>query len=303
MEYTKTLPLRIGFRNTNQPMLAEIVFMGVVAFWGISFVFSKSALEVIGPFAYNSLRMTLGGITLALLVGRDWGQVNRSYVWPTLVTGLILFLSYATQATGQQFTTASKAGFLTGTNVVYVPILSALLLRRAPSKTAILGVILAFAGLFLLSFEPGKFGFAAGDVWVAASGLGWALYIIVLTYYSPRLNVLAYASLHVLVAALISSLGWLLFEPLAVPVSSSALWVGVITTGCLIIGLGTSVQTWVTRLVSPTRVALMAAMEPVFAALGGWWIGESMTLQVLMGGSLIMLGMLTAEVGHMLRQR
>ena len=54
---------------------------------------------------------------------------------------------------------------------------------------------------------------------------------------------------------------------------------------------------------SPTRVALIAAMEPVFAAVGGWWIGEVITLQVLIGGSLIMMGMLTAEVGHLLRRR
>ena len=303
MEFSNTLSSRPNFWQNNQTLLSELVFVLVVAVWGISFIFTKSALEVVGPFAYNTLRMTLGGVTLAVLVGRDWSKVGRSYVWPTLVTGSILFLSYATQATGQQFTTASKAGFLTGTNVVYVPILSALLLRRAPAKTAIGGLVLAFAGLLLLSFEPGSFAFAPGDIWVALSGLGWACYIIVLTYYSPRLNVMAYASLHVLAAALISSLFWLLFEPLTVVVTSSALWVGVITTGFLIIGLGTSVQTWVTRMVSPTRVALIAAMEPVFAAVGGWWIGEVITLQVLIGGSLIMMGMLTAEVGHLLRRR
>jgi drug/metabolite transporter (DMT)-like permease len=301
MQLSRTLPARTGFWQSNQALLSEMVFVLVVAVWGISFIFTKSALEVIGPFAYNTLRMTLGAVTLAALVGRDWRKIDRQYLWPALVTGLILFLSYASQATGQQYTTASKAGFLTGTNVVYVPILSALLLRRAPSRTAIAGVVMAFLGLILLSFEPGSLSFAPGDIWVALSGLGWALYIIALAHYSPRLNVVAYASLHVFVAAAISGFCWLLFEPWVVPVTSSALWVGVITTGVLIIGLGTSVQTWVTRTASPTRVALIAALEPVFAAVGGWWIREPLTWQIIAGGSVILMGMLTAELGHLLR--
>jgi drug/metabolite transporter (DMT)-like permease len=302
MQFSKALAARTGFYQNNQALLSEIVFVLVVAVWGISFIFTKSALEVIGPFAYNTLRMTLGAVTLAVLVGREWQKIDRRYLRPALVTGLILFLSYASQATGQQYTTASKAGFLTGTNVVYVPILSALLLRRMPSYTSIIGVVMAFFGLTLLSFEPASFGFAPGDIWVALSGLGWALYIIALAHYSPRLNVVAYASLHVFVAAATSGFCWLLFEPWRVPVTSSALWVGVITTGVLIIGLGTSVQAWVTRTASPTRVGLIAALEPLFAAVGGWWIREPLTLQIVAGGSLILMGMLTAELGHLLRK-
>jgi drug/metabolite transporter (DMT)-like permease len=300
MQYSKPLPLPANFWHHNQALLSEIVFVGIVAIWGITFVFTKNALTVIGPFAYNTIRMALGAATLALLVGPQWRKVDRAYVWPAIVTGFILFLSYASQAYGQQFTTASKAGFLTGTNVVYVPILSALLLRRAPGPAAIFGVIFAFAGLVLLSMEPGSFSLAWGDVWVAVSGLGWAFYIIALAHYAPRLNIMAYASLHVLVAAFFSSIGWLVLEPPAVPVGAAVLWVGVITTGFLIIGLGTGVQTWVTRTASPTRVGLIAALEPVFAAAAGWWVGEGITQLVLLGGALVLAGMFTAELGHLL---
>jgi drug/metabolite transporter (DMT)-like permease len=147
MEHSKALSPPGRFWHTYQGLFSEATFVGVVAIWGISFIFTKSALEVIGPFAYNTIRMTLGSLTLALLAGRTWTGVGRAYLWPSFTTGLILFISYATQAYGQQFTTASKAGFLTGTNVVYVPILSALLLRRAPSRSAVAGVVLACIGL------------------------------------------------------------------------------------------------------------------------------------------------------------
>ena len=304
MTSSKLLLFPLSFWQKKQDLLAEITFVIVVAIWGITFVFSKNALQVVGPFTYNTIRMTLGAITLSVLVGRDWRNFNRHYVWPALVTGLVLFLSYASQAYGQQSTTASKAGFLTGTNVVYVPLFSALLLRRVPSVTAILGVIFSFTGLFLLSIEGPvtNLSFAPGDVWVALSGLGWALYIIALARYSPHLNVMIYAALHVLIAAVLSGIGWLLFESLAIPITSTALWVGVISTGFFIIGLGTGVQTWVTRIISPTRVALIAALEPVFAAMAGWWVGETITSRILIGGTLIVIGMLVAESRHMLRK-
>jgi drug/metabolite transporter (DMT)-like permease len=305
MEFPKTISAGTTFWRGNPALFSEIIFVIVVMVWGITFIFSKDALQVIGPFAYNTIRMLLGAATLAVLVGRDWHSVDRSYLWPSLVTGFVLFGSYALQSYGMQFTTASKAGFLTGTNLVYVPILSAWLLRRAPSHTAVAGVMLAFIGLYLISFESGLNGLtiAPGDFWVALGGVGWALYIIVLARYSPYLNVIAYAALHVFVAALMSWVSWLFVEPLAVPVTSAALWIGVFTTGFLIIGLGTSVQTWVTRTASPTRVALIAALEPVFAAIGGWWIGELITSRIIFGGALIIAGMLLAELGHLLRQR
>jgi drug/metabolite transporter (DMT)-like permease len=292
------------FRKKYPTLLPEIAFICVVAIWGISFVFTKNALQVIGPFAYNTLRMTLGAVTLALLAGHQWRQVDRKYVWPVLGTGIILFFSYSSQAYGQQFTTASKAGFLTGTNVIYVPILSALLLRRIPSATAIIGVVLSFIGLFLLSFEGSitNFSLAPGDFWVALSGLGWAFYIIALANFSPKLRIIPYASLHVFVAGLISGVCWLLFEPWTLPVTSTALWIGVIVTGFFIIGLGTGVQTWITREISPTRVALISALEPVFAAVAGWWIGETITLRIIIGGTLILLGMLVAESRHFLNR-
>jgi drug/metabolite transporter (DMT)-like permease len=305
VEYPKAISTGTTFWRGNSALFSEVIFVVVVMVWGITFIFTKDALQVTGPFAYNTIRMLLGAVTLAVLAGRDWQSIGHSYLWPSLVTGFVLFGSYAVQAYGMQFTTASKAGFLTGTNLVYVPILSAWLLRRAPSRTAIVGVILAFVGLYLISFESGLNGLtiAPGDFWVALGGVGWALYIIILTRYSPYLNVMAYAALHVFVAALMSWACWLLVEPLAVPVASTALWIGVFTTGFLIIGLGTSVQTWVTRTASPTRVALIAALEPVFAAVGGWWVGEIITPRILTGGALIFAGMLLAELGHLLRQR
>jgi drug/metabolite transporter (DMT)-like permease len=300
--YLKTKP---NFWHNHQTGLIELMFVLVVVVWGISFVFTKNALEVIGPFAYNTLRMSLGTIVLAVLVGRNWTNINRSYVWPSIITGTTFFLAYASYTYGQQLTTATKAGFLSGTNVVFVAMLSALLLHRVPSTATILGVALSFAGLTLMSVEGSirEISFVAGDLWMVLGSALWALYIISLARYSPQLNINIYAALHILMGTLLNAVCWYLFEPLVVPVNSGVLWIAAISTGVIIMGLGTSIQTWITRMISPTRVALISALEPVFAALAGWWVGEIITLRIIIGGTLIIAGMLVAELRHFFKGR
>ena len=132
METSTEQTLHANFWRKHQTGSIELMFVLVVAFWGISFVLSKNALDVIGPFAYNTLRMSLATVILVLLVGRNWTSVNRAYVWPSILTGFTLFLAYASYTYGQQLTTATKAGFLSGTNVVFVAVPLLPLARKVP---------------------------------------------------------------------------------------------------------------------------------------------------------------------------
>jgi drug/metabolite transporter (DMT)-like permease len=281
-------------RHISERRLAELAFIFTVFIWGGTFVLTKKALDDIGPFAYNSIRTWVGAIILIVMTGKSWRSFNISYLWPSLVCGLVLFGSYALQTFGQQYTTASKAGFLTGTNVAYVPFLSALILHRKPEKAAIFGVALAICGLYLISFE-GAFSLAKGDSLVALSGFGWALYIICLAYYSPRLNVVLLSCLHVIFSALFHTAVWVLREPIVLP-TSIMIWTAILVCGIFIIGFGSNIQTWVCRVSSPTKVGLIAAIEPVFAAIGGVGFGgETLTPRIILGGTIILAGMLLSE--------
>ncbi|MDA0244896.1 MAG: DMT family transporter [Chloroflexi bacterium] len=284
----------------REKRLAEIAFILIVGVWGVSFVFTKNALTEIGPFAYNSLRMGIGAVCLAVMAGRQWRQVKWWWGVPVVLLGAILLGGYSLQSFGQQFTTASKAGFLTGINVVYVPLFAAVLLRRWPSRFQILGVVLAFVGLSLIAVEGDwrQLQFGRGDGYVAASGLFWALYVIVLSHSAQRMPILPFAALHVGTAALGSSLLWLWQEPQAIAWNAPNLWVGVLVTGVIILGVGTSVQAQLLRLVDPTRAALIATLEPLFAAGAGWLVGEVLTTAVLIGGTLILFGMVASELGQ-----
>ena len=283
----------------RQKLLAEIGFLFMVMVWGGAFVLTKNALQEIGPFAYNTLRMSLGALCLALVAGSHWRRARWWWAMPVLLTAAVVVAGYSLQAYGQQFTTASKAGFLTGINVVYVPILAALFLRHKPTLFQMGGVLLAFGGLSLISLEGDwrQLQFGQGDGYVAASGLFWALYVIALAYFGRRIPILPFASLHVAAAAVGSGLLWWLFEAQPIAWGAPALWWGVVVTGVLILGFGTGMQAQVLRLVHPTRAALIAALEPLFAAVAGWLVGELLTSSIFIGGALILLGMMASELG------
>jgi drug/metabolite transporter (DMT)-like permease len=83
--------------------------------------------------------------------------------------------------------------------------------------------------------------------------------------------------------------------------TAPAAWLAIGIIGFSVIGVGTSVQAWVTRLIAPTRVALIATLEPVFAAVGGVMVGEVLTGRMVLGGGLILAGMLIAELSPYVR--
>jgi drug/metabolite transporter (DMT)-like permease len=290
----------------NPAIISEILFLGIVFIWGVTYVVSKNALQEIGPLAYNSLRMALGFLVLAGLAGGAWRRVDKSYLRPTAVTGITLFLAYTLQAYGQQSTTATKAAFLASTSLIYVPLLAALLLRQRPQKAVLAGVGLAFGGLVLLALPSGasmgELMPAPGDMLVALSGFFWALYAVLLARYSPHTAVLPFAALHVGLAAVLSGIGWLWLEPLHLPgQEATAVWLGVFVTGSLILGLGTTAHTLVTRHASAARVALFTTLEPLFGAGAGWLVGEVINTAVVIGGTLILSGVGVAEWGKKLK--
>jgi len=102
------------------------------AVWGATFPIVKDSLNSIGAFSLVGHRFLLAGLILGGVL-----RVCRVRVLPDLrkgaALGTILWLLYASQTVGLQFTTASNSGFITGLFVVIVPVFSWALFRSPPS--------------------------------------------------------------------------------------------------------------------------------------------------------------------------
>jgi len=102
------------------------------------------------------------------------------------VAGLFLFFGATFQQLGLVYTTAGKAGFVTGLYVIIVPLLGMIWGDRAPAQTW-LGAVFAVIGLYLLSATQGL-KLAQGDGYVLLGAFFWAGYVQFIARFSHRVD-------------------------------------------------------------------------------------------------------------------
>jgi len=267
--------------------------MVVVSFiWGAVFVVTKDALRDIGPFMFLTLRFTLAFILLVTMAWKSIKTIRFSTVWYGALLGLFLFIGYSGQTVGLKYTTASNAAFITGTSVVLVPILYALINRKIPELRTFLTVAGALAGLFLMSFPDNNLSLSRGDILVFIGAFGFALHIILVDRYSHQHNAVAITSIQIIFVGIVSLIIGSMVEPwpsrLSMTVASAVLITSLFATSLAFL-LMNALQKYST----PTRFAIVLTSEPVFAAIAAYlWTGETLTSRAYIGAAIILLSML-----------
>jgi drug/metabolite transporter (DMT)-like permease len=285
---------------------ADIALVLVTAIWGSTFVVVKNALDAVGPLVFVAVRFWVAGGALAglLLLQRRIASrpipIQSRALQAGAFTGVFLTLGYVPQTIGLQTTEAAKAAFITGLSVVLVPVLAATLLHKPPTRAAIFGVLIATVGLGLLTLDLNqRLALSSGDLWVLLCAVGFAAHITSTARFAPHYDVLPFTATQLLTTAALSTGAALLFERHALLPPASALpsivYMALIATAFVF-----GVQTWGQRHTSPTHTALIFALEPVFAALFAVvFAGEILEIREWVGGALILLGMIIAEVGSL----
>ena len=273
----------------------EIAFFAITIGWGATFVTVKDAVAIAPPLLFMAVRFSIGAALLAAARPRDVFRLDRRQLGLAALTGVFLFLGYAFQTAGVQYTTASNAGFITGLFVVFVPVFGAIALRKLPSLATLGGVGLATAGLFFLSRPTGGFP-NKGDVMILFTAASFAVQILLVGRYAAEIPAAGLAAVQLLVAGVASAIGTLVFEP-HTGLDSPTVWTAVAIT----VVAATTIPFWVQaagqKHVPPTRAAIIFTGEPVFAALFGVWLQDDpVTGAGVLGAGLILSGMLVAEI-------
>jgi len=271
--------------------------------WGFAFVAQRAGMRFIGPFTFNGLRFGLG--TLVLLPWlmssrrRASAEENSTLHWRVrmglILAGVVLFVSANCQQTGLIYTTAGKAGFITGLYVVIVPLLG-LLRGHAVRSWVWAGCGLSVAGMYLLSVV-GVFSLSAGDTWVLAGALGWAVHVHVVEWLVQRARPVVIAVTQFAMCAALSLIAAGLNETIRLHAVMNAGW-AIAYAGILSVGVAYTLQIVGQRRVAPARAGIILSLESVFAVLGGWWIlGETLSLRGAFGCALMLAGMVLAQRG------
>ena len=219
---------------------------------------------------------------------------KRPYAAGALLAGTALFFGSALQQIGLVYTTAGKAGFITGLYVIIVPLMGLFLGYRL-RWGGWAGAALATCGLYLLSITE-SFSLAPGDAWVLLGALFWSVHTLLLGWLSPRMSSLRLATGQFAVCAVFSLAAAALWERILLSAIWAALW-PILYGGLLSVGVAYTLQVVAQKKAPPHHAAIILSLEVVFAALSGWLVlGETLSLRALLGCGLMLLGMLVSQL-------
>lgn len=292
-------------------VLADGILLFIALIWGTTFVLVQNAIEVLPPYSFLFVRFTSAFLFLLLIffflryrMRKSADKALKKGVWRSgLILGFWLFAGYALQTVGLLYTTSSKAGFITGLNVVLVPIFSMLILKTAPRLNAVLGAVLAMGGLYLLTLGD-SLQMNMGDLLVFFCAIAFALQIVYTGKYALTQDPIALTTIQLGFVGLFSLLFVPPFEasgPLLRPLEwlTPPVVLALVITSFFATSIAFLAQTSLQRYTTPTRVAIIFAMEPVFAAVAGvTFAGDPLTTKMVVGSLLILSGMLLAEIPY-----
>lgn len=284
--------------QTHRPTLKyDLALVLTTLIWGGTFLVAKETLRLIGPFTYLSLCYTIATSTLILIFRKRLRHITRTELVGGLLIGLMLFAGYACQTVGLQWTSVSKTGFITGLYVPLVPLLGLIILRQRIIITALLGVILSLIGLFLLSInEEFSFSFGRGEWLILACAVAFALQIVFISRFAPKVDAINMAIVQLALTAVLSFIAIPLnHEPIALPPVLA--WVSVSLMGVFDMAFTLLIMNWVQQFISSTRAALIYALEPMWAAFFGvLFAHDVLSVVAWVGCVLIMLGMIVGRL-------
>lgn len=162
--------------------------------------------EDIPPYAYLTLRFLVAGLLMGLIFHKNLKTINKKAILSGITVGLFLFGGMILQVIGLRTTSASNSAFITGLNVIMVPVISATLLKKRPPLNAVVGVILATLGLFALTGFSGRW--VIGDTLTLLCAVCFAFQIIFIDKYASDVDVYQLATVQVATAGILCALTW-----------------------------------------------------------------------------------------------
>ena len=273
---------------------ANILLLLTALIWGAAFVAQRVGMDHMGPMTFNAVCFALGALALlpciAWMDGRRTGLARAYPLRNGLLPGIALFLGAWLQQLGLCYTTAGKAGFITGLYVVFVPVIGIFLRHRyGPGTWG--GAALAMAGMYLLSVTGG-FSIGKGDALVLGSAAFWAIHVLLLgrlTKGIAAVDALRLASVQFGVCALISLAGAAVSEDISLSGIRAGL-IPILYGGLLSVGVAYTLQVVAQRDARPAPAAIILSLEAVFAVMAGWLLLDEMLTARAMAGCTLMFG-------------
>jgi len=272
----------------------------VTLVWGTTFPAMKLLSGQLDALQIIWLRFAIALLVLGPLW---WGMRRDERIWGCLL-GVLLFLAFWLQIEGLGRTSSNRNAFVTGLNVLVVPLLAMAVLGRRYGWRLWVACAMALGGMVLMFHEDEAWN--TGDTLTLASTVFYAIYILLLEECARRTSArplratrmaAAQAGVMCLAATALlclrpGGMGWL--AQLATLGMSA--WMALIYLGLLASVLVVTLQAWGQQRVDAMRSAIIFGLEPVFAALTAWaLLGERMGWVAMGGAALVVAALVFSQ--------
>lgn len=284
----------------SKVVIANTLLLITAAIWGFGFVAQVMGMNYLDPYAFIGLRFLLGAVSLIPVIyfvhkRMPLEVTNKRELWlGCAVLGVILFIAGSLQQVGLLYTTASNAGFITGTYMVIVPILG-LILKYQTGVNTWLGCFLAAFGLYLLSVKEGlTMGY--GDGLQLLGAVFWAAHIMAIDHFIKRSPALLLAFGQFLMCGILALCVSSVLETTTFEAVANAVNV-LIYAGIITVGVAYTLQVVAQNDTKPTHAAIILSLEAVFGAVGGaLLLDEALSQREMLGCAIMLCGMIVSQV-------
>ncbi len=286
----------------NRKIQADLSLMFCSLIWGVTFVVVKNGLDHASPFVFLAVRFTIAAALMAVFRPRVLARIEREEVFAGMRLAFFMFAGYCFQTAGLQYTTATNSGFVTGSSVVFVPLLLGVFWGRSLTRWIYVGAFAALIGLYFLTVPAEGLRYLnRGDVFTLVAAGFYAVHIILVGEYSQEHSVSALSLIQVAGCALIAwpltgFAGAIHWQPVRFA-WGWPLFVSILICAVFATAVAFTVQLWAQQYTSPGHAAILFALEPVFAVITSYLLlHERLSPRAWKGAALVVAGIVLAEL-------
>jgi len=274
---------------------AELLIAIISMVWGSSYLLAKLGLGKLEVFNLIALRLGIAFVITAAIFIKRITRVSINTLCNSAILGTILFSSFAFLSIGLKTTSASLAGFLTSSTVVFVLILQVIITRALPNLPIAVGSILTLCGIGFLMFKQ-HFAFEISSILCVLSALSFAGHVVATNHLTHKSDSLLLGIFQLGFAALLGCIFSGIFETPSLP-HDEAEWLIVLVLAIMCSALGFVLQPVAQRYTTPERTSLLFSLEPVFAAILGYiFLHEVLQLKDCIGAALVLFSIFIASI-------
>lgn len=278
--------------------------------WGTAFVAQSVGMERVEPLTFNAVRCLIGGLFLlpcmallnhlfpqrkqALASQLHYPSLRHSALFGGMICGLLFTLASNLQAYGVKYTTVGKAGFITSSYIVIVPLLG-LFMKKKVRLRIWMAVAIAMSGLYLLCMGE-QLTLALGDLLVFLSAILFSLHILAIDHFAARVDGVLLSCMQFMICGILTLIAAFLFESSDIEALLAAAF-PLFYAGIMSCGVAYTLQIVGQKDMNPTVAALILSLESCISVIAGWiFLHEVLSTKEMIGCLLMFAAIVIAQL-------